>query len=70
MKWVDPSIETAACVSSSPFLNHYPDWDMQALSECYETVDYISMHHYHSALPDDIPALLAGYKAYESYIHT
>lgn len=70
MKWVDPTIETVACVSCSPFLNHYPDWDMQALAECYETVDYISLHHYHSALPDDVPALLAGYKAYESYIRT
>lgn len=70
MKWVDPSIETAACVSSSPFLMHYPDWDMQVMQECYETVDYISMHHYHSALPDDIPALMAGYKAYEDYIRT
>lgn len=70
MKFVDPRIETVACVSSSPFLNHYPDWDMQALAECYETVDYISMHHYHSAPSDNVGALLAGYKAYESYINT
>ncbi|MBE6754605.1 MAG: alpha-L-arabinofuranosidase [Ruminococcaceae bacterium] len=70
MKWTDPSIETAACVSSSPFLNHYPDWDMQALQECYELVDYISMHHYHCALPGDIPALMAGYQSYEEYIRT
>ena len=70
MKWVDPRIETIACVSSSPFLNHYPDWDMQVLQECYETVDYISLHHYHSA-PTDMPeALLAGYQAFEQYIGT
>ena len=70
MKWVDPSIETIACVSSSPFLNHYPDWDLQALAECYETVDYISLHHYHSAPPDLPGALLAGYQAFEDYIRT
>lgn len=70
MKFVDPRIETVACVSSSPFLNHYPDWDRQALTECYETVDYISLHHYHAAPPDNTAALLAGYKAYESYIRT
>ncbi len=70
MKWVDPSIETVACVSSSPFLAHYPDWDREVLEECYDAVDYISLHHYHSA-PVDMPrALLAGYQAYEDYIRT
>ena len=39
MKWIDPGIETVACVSSSPFLAHYPQWDLEALQECYETVD-------------------------------
>ena len=39
-------IETVACVSSSPFLAHYPQGP-EALQECYETVDYISLHHYH-----------------------
>ena len=70
MKWVDPSIETIACVSSSPFLHHYPEWDRQVLEQCYETVDYISLHHYHSAPPDMPEALLAGYKAFEDYIQT
>ena len=58
MKFADSRIETVACVSSSPFLHHYPDWDLQALTECYETVDYISLHHYHSAPPDLPQALL------------
>ena len=70
MKWVDPKIETIACVSSSPFLNHYPDWDQQVLEECYSSVDYISLHHYHSAPPDLPQALLAGYLAFEDYIRT
>ena len=70
MKWVDPKIETMACVSSSPFLSHYPDWDMQVLEQCYSSVDFISLHHYHSAPPDLPQALLAGYKAYEDYIRT
>ena len=70
MKFVDPTIQTAACVSSSPFLSHYPEWDRKVLEECYETVDYISMHHYHSAPIGNLPGLLAGYQAYESYIRT
>jgi len=70
MKWVDPSIETIACVSSSPFLSHYPEWDLQVMEECYSAVDYISLHHYHSAPPDMKQALMAGYQAYEDYIRT
>ena len=70
MKFVDPSIQTAACVSSSPFLSHYPDWDRQVLEQCYETVDMISMHHYHSAPVGNIAGMLAGYQAFENYIRT
>ena len=70
MKWIDPAIETIACASSSPFLAHYPEWDRKVLEQCYDTVDYISLHHYHSAPPDIPEALLAGYQAYEKYIDT
>jgi len=70
MKWIDPAIETVACVSSSPFLSHYPDWDLAVLQECYETVDYISLHHYHIAPPGDIGALLGGSVYFEDYIKT
>ena len=70
MKWIDPKIETIACASSSPFLNHYPDWDYQVLETCYGAVDYLSLHHYHSAPPDLPQALLAGYQAFEQYIQT
>ncbi len=70
MKWVDPTIETAACVSSSPFLHTYPQWDLEALEQCYETVDYISMHHYHSAPIGDFGAFLGGSAMFEDYIKT
>jgi len=70
MKWTDPGIETVACVSSSPFLAHYPQWDLEVLQECYETVDYISLHHYHIAAPGDYAALLGGSVFFEDYINT
>ena len=70
MKWIDPSIETIACASSSPFLTHYPEWERKVLEQCYDTVDYISLHHYHSAPPEIPEALLAGYQAFEQYIDT
>ncbi len=70
MKWIDPTIETVACVSSSPFLAHYPQWDLDVLQECYESVDYISLHHYHIAAPGDYGALLGGSCFFEDYINT
>jgi alpha-N-arabinofuranosidase len=70
MKWVDPAIETVVCGSSSPFLDHYPQWDLEVLQECYEAVDYISLHHYHSAPMGDYGALLGGSCFFEEYINT
>ena len=70
MKWVDPRIETVACASCSPNMLHYPDWDKTVLEECYHTVDYISMHHYHSVLMNDIPTFVGASRYFEDYINT
>ena len=70
MKWIDASIETAVCASSAMFMDHYPTWEETVLQECYETVDYLSMHHYHSAPPGDVKALLGGIAFYEDFINT
>lgn len=70
MKWVDGSIETAVCVSCSPLICHYPDWDYEVLQHCYDSVDYISMHYYHVAPENDLAALLGGSIYYEDYINT
>lgn len=70
IKWIDGRIETAVCASSSPFMDHYPQWEETVLQECYDSVDYLSMHHYHSAPPGDIRALLGGSVYYEDYINT
>lgn len=70
MKWIDPTIETAVCASSAPFMDHYPQWEEDVLQECYESVDYLSMHHYHSAPEGDYRALLGGSHYYEDFINT
>lgn len=70
MKWVDGSIETAVCVSSSPDLMHYPDWDLQVLKECYNSVDYISMHHYQAAEIGNYAQFMAASRYFEDYIRT
>ena len=70
MKWIDPTIETAVCGSSAPFMDHFPQWDETVLQECYDSVDYLSIHHYHSAPPGDIKSLLGGAAYYEDFINT
>ena len=70
MKWIDPTIETAVCASSSLFMDHYPQWEETVLQECFDSVDYLSMHHYHSAPPGDILALLGGSVYFEDFINT
>jgi|TARA_B110000971_G_scaffold56423_1_gene57450 alpha-N-arabinofuranosidase len=39
-------IETVVCGSSNDQMPTYPDWERQVLEECYENVDYISLHKY------------------------
>ena len=69
MKWIDETIETAVCGSSAPFMEHFPEWDEKVLDQCYDTVDYLSVHHYHSAPSGDIKSLLGGSLYYEDFIN-
>ncbi len=69
IKWIDETIETAVCGSSAPFMESFPAWDEAVLDKCYDVVDYVSVHHYHSAPPGDIKALLGGALYYEDYIN-
>lgn len=70
MKWIDETIETGVCGSSAPFMESFPEFDEAVLDQCYDVVDYLSVHHYHSAQPGDIKALLGGSVYYEDYINT
>ena len=44
MKWVDPSIELVACGSSSSGMPTFGDWELTVLNECYDNIDYVSLH--------------------------
>lgn len=45
-KGFDRTIETIVCGSSNDSMPTYPEWERQVLEECYENVDYISLHKY------------------------
>ena len=70
MKRIDPNVETVVCGSTSFTMLHYPNWDLEVLKRCYQAVDYVSLHYYHSAPPGDYAALLGGTSYFEDYIKT
>lgn len=70
MKWVDPSIELVACGSSHSEMPTFGDWELQMLSECYEQVDYVSLHRYYGNPTNDTPGFLARSMDLDEFIHT
>ncbi|HWJ71533.1 MAG TPA: alpha-N-arabinofuranosidase [Kaistia sp.] len=46
MRWVDPTIQLAACGSSHRNMPTYGAWEYQVLEHCYDEVDFISLHTY------------------------
>ena len=59
MKWIDPSIELAACGSSGRNMPTFGAWERTVLTHCFDHVDYISLHTYLNNYADDAPAFLA-----------
>jgi alpha-N-arabinofuranosidase len=61
MKWVDPSIEVVACGSSHHDMPTYGAWEYEMLNECYENVDYVSLHRYYGNPTGDTGFLPAAW---------
>jgi alpha-N-arabinofuranosidase len=59
MKWVDPSIELVACGSCAHDMPTYGTWEMEVLNECYNNVDYVSLHRYYGNPTNDTAGFLA-----------
>lgn len=47
MRMADPRIELVACGSSTPDMATFGAWEARVLEECYDVVDYVSLHSYH-----------------------
>ena len=70
MKWVDPSIELVVCGSSSSQMPTFGDWELTVLNECYENIDYVSLHRYYGNPTNDTPGFLARSMDLDDFIHT
>ena len=70
MKWTDSSIEVVACGSSSTEMPTFGEWEYAMLSECYDNVDYVSLHRYYGNPHNDTPDFLASSMNLDSFIRT
>jgi alpha-N-arabinofuranosidase len=70
MKWVDPTIELVASGSSSSEMKTFGDWELTMLDECYENIDYVSLHRYYGNPTGDTPGFLARTMDLDAFIHT
>ncbi|UUP18711.1 alpha-N-arabinofuranosidase [Nitratireductor thuwali] len=46
LRGLTPDAELVVCGSSNDTMPTYPEWERVVLEECYENVDYISLHKY------------------------
>lgn len=70
MKWVDPSIELVACGSSSSQMPTFGQWELTMLDECYDTIDYVSLHRYYGNPTGDTASFLASAMDLDDFIRT
>ena len=70
MKWVDPTIETVVCGSSGSGMPTFGDWELEVLDECYENIDYVSLHRYYGNPTGDTPGFLARSLDMDDFIKT
>ena len=68
MKAVDPSIELVACGSSSRDMPTFGEWESTVLEECWDYVDYISLHAYYQEHERDRRAFLESGSALDGFI--
>ena len=70
MKWVDPTIEVVACGSSSSEMPTFGDWELTMLNECYDNIDYVSLHRYYGNPTGDTAGFLVRTMDMDDFIHT
>ena len=65
---MDPTIETVACGSSSLTMDTFGYWEEEVLSECYDQVDYLSLHQYYGNRDNNTTEFLANSKGMDEFI--
>lgn len=68
LKLFDSELELVVCGSSSNKMPTFPDWERSVLEECYENVDYISMHIYMDNKDNDLETYMASPMGMDDFI--
>ena len=68
MRWIDPTIELAACGSSARNMPTYGDWEDEVLEHTFDQADYISLHTYLNNYTEDTAAFLASPDLMDNFI--
>ena len=70
MKWVDGSIETVLCGSSSRYMHTFGEWEQKTLEIAYDNVDYVSLHQYYDNHRKDTASFLAKNLDLDDFIYS
>ena len=68
MKWIDPSIELAACGSSGRNMPTFGDWEDTVLQHTFDHVEFISLHTYINNYAGDTAAMIASPDLMDTFI--
>jgi alpha-N-arabinofuranosidase len=68
MRRLDPSVELVACGSSGRHMATFGSWEATVLEQCYDQVDYISLHAYHEERDGDTASFLASAADMDAFI--
>jgi alpha-N-arabinofuranosidase len=68
MKWIDPTIELAACGSSGRNMPTFGTWEQTVLEHTFDHVEFISLHTYLNNYAGDTAAFLASSDLMDSFI--
>jgi alpha-L-arabinofuranosidase len=70
MRGFDKSLELIVCGSSHSHMPTYPTWEAEVLEQCYENVDYLSLHMYFENYEKDSLNFFAKTEEMSRYIST
>ncbi len=68
MKSADPEIELIACGSSSSSMPTFGEWETTVLKNCYDQVDYLSLHSYYGNRSGNSAEFLACSRDMDQFI--
>src|SRR3954468_5202099 len=68
MRWIDPTIELAACGSSARNMPSFGHWEDTVIEHTFDHADYISLHTYLNNYKQDTAAFLASADLMDSFI--